>query len=128
LDNAAEDSKSPSGHPFSGYYFQYPSEEKLEGLVSTISNSPPMLNWIFIDRKTLELKFGNRSAAQGQIIGSWGWTENEERLTLEEKDAFVAVQEDDESWGLYYDRFGDWSGLPTEGRILDISLQRSLVG
>lgn len=59
-----------------------------------------MLNWIFIDRKTLELKFGNRSAAQGQIIGSWGWTENEERLTLEEKDAFVAVQEDDESWGL----------------------------
>jgi hypothetical protein len=86
-----------------------------------------MLNWVFVDRETLELRYGNRSAAQDHIVGPWGWTEDEEKLTIEEKEALVVVQEEDESWQLYYDRFGAWSGLPAEGKILDISLRRSLV-
>src|SRR2546430_7061957 len=32
IDNESQDSELPSSHPFTGYYFQYPSEEKLEGL------------------------------------------------------------------------------------------------
>jgi hypothetical protein len=86
-----------------------------------------MLNWIFIDRETFEIKYGNRTAAQNHIVGPWGWTESEEMLIVEEKEAFVAVQEEDESWDLCYDRMGDWSGLPAEGRILDISLRRVVV-
>lgn len=88
-----------------------------------------MLNWIFIDQETLELKYGNRTAAQSHIIGPWGWTEDETKLTIEEQDeAFVVVQEDDGSWGLYYDKFQDWNRLPEEGSIIEISLQRKLVG
>lgn len=32
-----------------------------------------MLNWIYIDRSTRELKYGNRTQSREHIVGPWGW-------------------------------------------------------
>ena len=32
-----------------------------------------MLNWIYIDRSTRELKYGNRTQSKEHIVGPWGW-------------------------------------------------------
>ena len=114
------------GHRFTGYYFKYPSEEGFEGLVSTISDDPPMLNWIYVDRESLRLCYGNRTDSMGNIIGPWSWSEDEKYLTLEEWQGFVAVKEG-QDWVLYYDSNGDWSGLPEDCEIMDIDLRRILI-
>ncbi|KAH0537748.1 hypothetical protein FGG08_005496 [Glutinoglossum americanum] len=123
LDHEPKGSDMKSGHPFCGYYFQYPGAE-FEGLVSTISDDPPMLNWIYIDRDTRELKYGNRTQTLPHIAGPWDWTEDEKWLKLEDQEAFVVMEVEDGIWRVYYDKEGDWSGLPSEGKILDVQLQR----
>jgi len=65
-DGCAED------HPFAGYFFPYPDKNwgrKGEGFVSTISDEPPQLNWIYVDRDTHEVKYGNRAESEPHIIG-----------------------------------------------------------
>ncbi|KAJ7922493.1 hypothetical protein B0H13DRAFT_2409453 [Mycena leptocephala] len=41
------------GHPFSGFYLDYPGGDKPMGLVSTISEDLPELNWNYTDFDTL---------------------------------------------------------------------------
>ncbi|KAH8889739.1 hypothetical protein GQ53DRAFT_842630 [Thozetella sp. PMI_491] len=97
------------GHKFMGYYFTYPSEEKHLGMVSTIADDPPMLNWIFVDKDTGLVRHGGRQETLGgHTIGPWYWTDDERRLTLEEDDsAFVAVwMEENKKWAIAYDRDG----------------------
>lgn len=86
-----------------------------------------MLNWIFVDDETLQLRYGSKSDSLGNLIGPWGWTEDERLLVLDDLEGFVAVKEEDGTWGLYFDRYGDWSGLPDECRIVDIELKRVLI-
>jgi hypothetical protein len=86
-----------------------------------------MLNWIFVNRDTQVLEYGSRTQSLPNIAGPWDWTEDEQWLTLEEKEGFVAVEEEDGSWAVYFDREGDWSGLPAEGKLLDIQLKRQLL-
>ena len=81
-----------------------------------------MLNWIFVDSNTLELRYGSRIDSTGHIIGPWGWTEDKEMLTLDDDEGFVAV-EDEGQWKLYFDRYGDLSGLPKGKIILELSLK-----
>lgn len=114
-------------HRFSGYYFNFPLPEPVQGMVSTISDDPPMLNWIYVDQDTMELKFGNKTTSQEHMIGSWGWSGNERELTMDDHAQFVVVEEDTEAWGVYYDKSGDWSDLPIEGRILDVELERCII-
>ncbi|KAL3959407.1 hypothetical protein ACCO45_007569 [Purpureocillium lilacinum] len=85
LDSRDGDAQSPSsgsGHLFSGYYLPYP-DSGYEGLVSTISNDPPMLNWIYVDKDTHEVKYGERSVAQEHVTGPFDCTSQDRRLTLE---------------------------------------------
>ncbi|KAF2668782.1 hypothetical protein BT63DRAFT_285370 [Microthyrium microscopicum] len=99
------------------------------GLVSTISEDPPTLNWIYIDRNTFEVKYGSRAAADGHILGPWDWTDDELGLMLEEWEGFVAVEEDKDTWSIYYDR--DDNGLKNiiKGRrVLRCSLERKVFG
>ncbi|KAK5991714.1 hypothetical protein PT974_07747 [Cladobotryum mycophilum] len=101
------------GHFFCGYYFTYPSEEKHRGMVSTISEDPPMLNWIYVNKDTHAVEFGGRKDTIDHVIGPWGWSEDETFLTLQgRKDDFVArweeeEEEDDEGgegrWVVYWD-------------------------
>lgn len=80
-------------HRFCGYYFKYPSEEDHLGLVSTIAEDPPMLNWIFANQDSHAVEFGGRKDTMGHVIGPWGWTDDGEYLTLKGKyDTFVAVE------------------------------------
>lgn len=87
---------SPPLHAFAGFYIQYPDEDRCppeRGLVSTISDDPPMLNWIYVDRDTYSLRYGNRSASIQHIVGEWDWTEDESCVTLDGWEGFVAVDE-----------------------------------
>lgn len=78
-----------------------------------------MLGWIYADKETHELKYGNRSQSIEHVAGPWDWTadDGERTVTLERKKGFVAVLEDDgdgdgvgdggAAWRVYFDRDGD---------------------
>lgn len=100
-----------------------------------------MLNWIYCDRSTYELKYGNRSASLPEIVGEWDWTEDESALTLDGWEGFVVIdewdgaEEDDTTewgreglrWAVYYDV--DDNGLKGRRKrrdMLEITLQRKL--
>ena len=100
-----------AGHPFAGYYLPYP-DTSYEGLVSSITSSAPIMNWIYVDQSTYEVKYGIRKDAQPNITGPFDCTRQDRRLLLEGWEGFVAVEEGNE-WALYFDR--DDNGL--KGKI-----------
>jgi len=105
----------------------YPDEEReaTRGLVSTICVDPPMLNWIYVDKNTLELKYGNRSQSREHHVGPWDWTEDEAGLTFEDWEGFVAVEEKEGEWAIYFDRYDDHLKRQVKGkRVLPCSLER----
>ncbi|RDA88199.1 hypothetical protein CP532_6786 [Ophiocordyceps camponoti-leonardi (nom. inval.)] len=83
-------------HKFCGYYFTYPSEEQHRGLVSTIADDPPMLNWIYVNRETGAVEHGGRKQTLGHVIGPWGWSRDESFLTLDGVDEGFVVREEEE--------------------------------
>lgn len=81
------------GHKFNGYYFKYPSEQGYQGLVSTIADDPPMLNWMYADKDTGAIRYGSRKDTTGHVVGPWGWSEDEQFLTIDGDDwRFIAVE------------------------------------
>jgi hypothetical protein len=124
-------------HPFAGYYLPYPDNQvkwktagwKGEGLVSTI-NEDNHLNWVYVDRETQEVRYGVKSVAMSHRTGPWDCTAVDKRMTFEGWEGFVAVQEDDGQWALFFDRGDD--GLQGEGligsrgprRMLEVLLRR----
>ncbi|KAI8951488.1 hypothetical protein F4801DRAFT_544866, partial [Xylaria longipes] len=113
------------GYPFSGYFLPYPGTS-YEGLVSTISDDPPMLNWIYVDKNTYEVKYGLRTDAQEHLTGPFDCTRQDRRMTLEGWEGFVAVEDYPGVWALYFDR--DDNGLVTKvpmgTRVLEVELTR----
>jgi len=141
-----------SSHPFTGFFLDFqpstpstrcssPSSGPVQfsrlhrplpfrGLVSTTSYSVPApLNWIYIDRASLALRYGPRSVAAGQILGPWDWTEDESGVMVEGWEGFVAVEEADGIWSLAYDAEDD--GLQSvyggKRRVLRVSLERRVL-
>ncbi|RYP59228.1 hypothetical protein DL769_008637 [Monosporascus sp. CRB-8-3] len=114
-----------SGHPFAGYYLPYP-DAQYEGLVSTISEDPPVLNWIYVDKNTYEVKYGVRAEAQENLTGPFDCTRQDRRMTLEGWEGFVAVEEFPGIWALYFDRDdnGLASKVPMGTRVLEVELTR----
>lgn len=115
------------GHPFTGFYVMYPDEDRSptqRGLVSTISVDPPMLNWIYVDSETFELRYGNRTQSIEHTVGPWDWTEEELRegggstlgmgidavggrmMTLEGWEGFAALEEIDADGRILEDEQG----------------------
>ncbi|KAF2256131.1 hypothetical protein BU26DRAFT_512994 [Trematosphaeria pertusa] len=100
----------PEDHPFAGYFLPYPDQNwgrKGEGFVSTISDEPPQLNWIYVDRDTHEVKYGDRAESEPHIIGPWDVTKMDKRVTLEGWEGFMAVRYGPREWALYFDRDDD---------------------
>ncbi|KAI0977526.1 hypothetical protein F4678DRAFT_468662 [Xylaria arbuscula] len=121
-----EDSETfENGYPFSGYFLPYP-DTKYEGIVSTISDDPPMLNWIYVDKNTYEVKYGLRVDAQPHLTGPFDCTRQDRRMTLEGWEGFVAVEEYPGVWALYFDRDDDGliTKIPMGTRVLDVELTR----
>ncbi|KAI1798820.1 hypothetical protein F4811DRAFT_569136 [Daldinia bambusicola] len=114
-----------AGHPFAGYYLPYP-DKPYEGLVSTISDDPPMLNWIYVDKDTYEVKYGVRADAQPHITGPFDCTRQDRRMTLEGWEGFAAVEEFPGIWALYFDRDDDGltTKVPMGTRVLEVELTR----
>lgn len=124
----SEDQEKSSYHPFAGYFLPYPDHNwgrKGEGLVSTISDDPPQLNWIYVDQDTYEVKYGLRTDAEDQLVGPWDCTPIDRRITLEGWEGFMAVEEDPGSWALYFDCDDDGLGdRKFKYRILEVELAR----
>lgn len=126
-------STPPKGHVLESFYINYPDPERPlpppSGMVSSISDDPPMLNWIYVDKDTREVKYGNRTQSRKHVVGSWGWEAGEKGgaggVTLEGEEGAVAV-EMEEGWEV---RWEDESGrVPVTGkRTLQISLERKFV-
>jgi hypothetical protein len=120
------------GHKFTGYYFTYPGEEGHRGIVSTISDDPPMLNWIFVSAETRAVRYGGRKDSVGHVIGPWSWTEDEKFLILEgDGDGFIVVWEEGEDgggrWGVYWDPDGALRERMPEDSCIEIMLRRRML-
>ena len=120
-------------HPFTGFYLAYPDDNRpyTRGLVSTISVDPPMLNWIYINKDTLECKYAARSGSIMHHVGSFDWTSedsNDSSITFDEWEGFLAVQEEDGQWALYFDLNDDGLKAHKKGRkTVEISLDRRVI-
>ncbi|KAI0401301.1 hypothetical protein F4802DRAFT_609474 [Xylaria palmicola] len=125
VSHEEESENLDDGYPFSGYFLPYP-DATYEGLVSTISDDPPMLNWIYVDRNTYEVKYGLRTDAQEHITGPFDCTRQDRRMTLEGWEGFVAVEDYPGTWSLYFDHDDDGlaTKVPMGTRVLEVELTR----
>lgn len=142
-------------YPFDGFYLDYPDEERTPppptGLVTMVSDSPPLMNWIYIEPKTWLVRHGNRTESRPCWVGNWGWTSMEEEdmatepggLMYEGDEKFVAVaprkgsvEEKEGRWEIRWDEEDDrlegWrkrggaEAKELEGRVvLRVSLERA---
>ncbi|KAG6360880.1 hypothetical protein INS49_011947 [Diaporthe citri] len=114
----------PFGHRFAGYFLPFP-ETQHEGLVSTIMDDPPIMNWIYIDRQTYEVKFGTRDWAEPNFKAPFDCTRQDRRLTLGGWEGFIAVEEGN-FWALYFDVENNrlQSKIPEGTPLLEVELQR----
>jgi hypothetical protein len=123
------DKSDDSLHPFAGYFLPYP-DTTYEGLVSTITDEAPIMNWIYIDRNTYEVRYGVRVDAQPNLTGPFDCTRQDRRLTFDKWEGFVAVKieegEDVGKWKLYFDVDDDrLKGKLGKGRtVLEVELCR----
>jgi hypothetical protein len=113
-------------HPFTGVYHPHPmfAPSNMSGLVSTISQDPPLLRWVFVDSKTFEVRYGGKAESEGHIVGPWDWTDDENNVTLEGWEGFLAIWVPHEkAWKLYFDKNDDGCGLPRGTKGVEISLR-----
>ena len=124
-----EDRVAERGHLFAGYFFGYPGStwgRKGEGFVTTVSDDPPQLNWVYVDKDTYEVKYGLKKDAEGHMVGPWNCTPIDRRLSFDGWEGFTVVEEEPNSWALYFDVDDDGlDGKLDEGvRIMEIELTR----
>ena len=83
------------------------------------------MNWIYVDRWTYELKFGNRSWADDNFPIPWDCSRQDRRLTFGGWEGFLAVKEGN-FWALYFDVDGDkLKSKVEEGTpVLEVTLLR----
>jgi hypothetical protein len=131
LPDYGDDSITKQGHLFAGYFFPYPDSKwgrRGEGYVSTISDDPPQLNWIYVDKDTYEVKYGLRKDAEGHLVGPWNVTPIDRRLTFDGWEGWTVVEEEEGSgiWALYFDVDDDGleQKVPLTKRIMEVELTR----
>jgi len=113
LDDPNPAERSQPAFTSLAFYIEYPEIDETKhldrglGLPTYVQADPPLLNWIYADKNTYELKYGNRTQSVQHIVGPWDWTKDEKTILLEGKNTFVAVEEEEGKWALYFDRDGD---------------------
>ncbi len=85
IDDPDPTKRKKPGFSVQAFYIQYPDDEReaTRGLVSPIADDPPLLNWIYVDKNSLELKYGNRTQSREHHVGPCDWTDDESVLTIE---------------------------------------------
>jgi hypothetical protein len=87
-----------------------------------------MLNWIYIDSSTYEVKYGVRAQADKHITGPMGILTlqgGEMRLICMEWEGFAAVEEEENEWALYFDKENNNLKEKVQGkRITEVELIR----
>jgi len=101
-------------------------DTKYEGLVTTITDIAPIMNWVYIDKDTYEVKYGVRADAQPNLTGPFDCTRQDRRLTFDGWEGFCVVEEAPMHWALYFDKDDDGlhSKLKPGTRVLEIELVR----
>lgn len=124
IDTGTDDGE-PLGHPYAGYYLPYP-DSNYEGLVTTITDVAPMLNWVYIDKDTHEAKYGVRLDAQPNLTGPFDCSRQDRRLTFDGWEGWCVVEEAPSLWALYFDVDDDGlkSKVAPGTRVLDVELSR----
>ncbi|KAK5095839.1 hypothetical protein LTR70_003158 [Exophiala xenobiotica] len=137
LGPAAVVQKGDYGYVAESFYIEYPDTERAPapmGLVSQVWDDPPLLNWIYVDKNTMEVKYGNKSASITHNIGPWDWSEDEVQIVFDDMDvafinAFYAVERLPGKWQLFFDMKGDQLAgyLPTKMTKIQVELHRNLI-
>jgi hypothetical protein len=87
-----------------------------------------MLNWIYIDSSTYEVKCGVRAEADKHITGPMGiltLPDGEMRLICLQWEGFAAVEEEEDEWALYFDKDNNNLREKIQGkRITEVELIR----
>jgi hypothetical protein len=124
IDSGTEDG-SPLGHRYAGYYLPYP-DTKYEGLVTTITDAAPIMNWVYVDSNSHEVRYGVRADAQPNRTGPFDCTRQDRRLTFEGWEGWCAVEELSGIWALYFDVDDDGlkSKVAPGTRVLELELSR----
>jgi len=94
--------------------------------VSTVTDVAPILNWIYVDIETHELKYGIRLEAQPNLTGPFDCTRQDRRLTFDGWEGFCAVEDIPGLWSIYFDvnDNGLRGKVPPGTRVLEIELSR----
>lgn len=84
-----------------------------------------MMNWIYVDKDTYEVKFGTRAWAEPNLTGPFDCTRQDRRLTFAGWEGFCLVKEGD-FWALYFDLDDDMlkSKISRGTPVLEIELTR----
>lgn len=89
-------------------------------------DEPPMLNWIYVDRDTNEVKYGTMSESTGHLLGPWSCTPVDKRVIFDGWEGFCAVEEEEGLWALYFDTLDDGldGKVPLTKSVLEVELVR----
>ena len=100
---------SPPHHLVTAYFLPFPNKS-YDGLVTTIDDMN-MLNWVYTDSETYRVTYGIRVKAEQEITGPMGLTLMAEgagsKITMDGWDGFMAVEDDEGDWSLYFDKDSD---------------------
>ncbi|KAJ5643657.1 uncharacterized protein N7484_006164 [Penicillium longicatenatum] len=148
LDRRIYITKDPNStlSPFNGHFENHPSfeEDNTAGLISMSGEDKPLARWVFLDSDTNEMRWGGRQDSDGHVCGPFDLTDDEQYITLEDDQRWLAVrlpeysQEGHETkplgivdhdntaatWRLYFDR-GGGAYLPAGAEMIRIYLKRT---
>lgn len=132
--------------PFNGGFYTHPAfpPDNTSGMVTVSGETPPTLRWVFLDANTHEMRWGSQLDSEGHICGPFDWTKDEQRVTLEGWECWLAVQlpEDEQQehseaqldvadgraiWRLYFDQHDNGADVPSGAQGLEICLERVVV-
>lgn len=84
------------------------------------------------------MKWGSKNDSEGNICGSFDWTQDEERVTLQGWEGWLAVRvphagksaadlpiKENSLWSLYFDEHDDGAGLPPGTEALEVTVKRT---
>ncbi|KAJ5232445.1 hypothetical protein N7468_005401 [Penicillium chermesinum] len=146
LDGRLYITKHPSASmvPFNGGFHTHPdfAPDNTSGLVTVSGEKAPTLRWVFRDAKTHEMRWGGRLDSEGHVCGPFDWTPDEQYLTMEGWEGWLAVRLPDdemqdstndvggvqghETWRLYFDANDDGANLPPGAQGLEVRLKRTV--